>query len=208
MTTANTVRINAYTYDQLDEAAQDRVRIWINEDDNWWCEDIIDWRKEEANKRGAYIDAIYFCASHSQGDYAAMHGQVDVIEWLCASDDASEVELGQRLQSYRDRDLIWDDMATLRDSRGWQDITCRLQGIDTDYITEEDGVSPEQFDRDLEQAEHLFDQSIRDFNHKTLQMLYDELDYLYSDEYVREMCEANGYLFNEHGDPIHHLAIA
>lgn len=200
--TANTIQVNAYTYDQLDEAAQDRVRMWINEVEYWWYEDIIDWRKEEANKRGAHIDAIYFSAGYSQGDYAAMEGQVDVIEWLCTG-DASEAELGQRLQAYRDKDLIWDDMATLRDNRGWQDIVCHLQGIDADDIVEEeDGVSPEQFSRDLEQAEDYFEQSIRDFNHDTLRMLYDELDYLYSDEYIKEVCEANEYLFDEYGDLI------
>jgi len=203
MTTATTTQINVYTYDQLDHAAQDRVRIWVNENDDWWYEHIIDWRKEEANKRGAYINHVYFCASHTQGDYAAMEGQVDVIEWLCASDDASEAELGQRLQAYRDKDLIWDDMATLQSGRGWQDITCHLQGIDTDYITEEeDGVSPEQFSRDLEQVEEVFGQSIRNYNHDTLRMLYKELDYLYSDEYVKEMCEANEYLFDEYGNLI------
>ena len=201
------ITIKGYTFDQLSESAKNKVREWIAEneiystDEYYWNEEFsyiltekysdynimlhdlnVDWdsygRCSVKLKQGkiwpAFESILVNCAKQVLKDLPTFHNKPELLE------DWSR-ETGS--------DMYWDN-GYFTFYSGMNDI----DGYDGYQLSEKiadlcNNAYEEQIEPVLQNIAHDFQKAVDDFN-----------EYSYSDEFVKETCDANEYLFDENGN--------
>jgi hypothetical protein len=206
-----TVEIQAYTFQELTEKAKQEVITRLAPDHEWW-DYIYEQAKEEGKALGFEIDRINFSDFYSQGDGACWVGIVRLKQWL-------ELNKPHDPHSHIALALIEDGWASdvvhiaTHHSRYSHSNTMNHEGFN---IVEPVGdMTIEVGDMFVgANVKQLFDsigagyfdsllvdvlQSARDYADKIYVHLRDEYEWLCSEEYITELCDANEYLFDASG---------
>jgi hypothetical protein len=200
-----TIEINAYEFGELSEKAKDKVRKWCNSDmqlfDKYTKEE---WERRLEELGYSDIDIQYsgFC---SQGDGASIACSVDVRSFLTRND----------LLSRFSPVIKWIDacgeelhISILRKQWGNYVHEKFLYYISEDMInTLEDNaikVNKTKLGIIVAIAELVLEE-VQEKSRELYSFLEADYDYHYTDEYVADMCEANQYLFDAYGEPVHNL---
>lgn len=207
--TMKTMQIEAYTYTELGQTAKDKVKQWLNEDmqlfdkytQEMWEEDLLKLGYEECD--------IQYSGFWSQGDGASIACAVNLETYIKAN------KLGKRFASllYWIRATNYNYVHIKRERWGnyvhekllYQDTTQMIEELDSyfHYVKE----IPEKAYNQLEEIAGIAWCDVVDKSRELYKWLEADYDWHYTDEYMVDMCEANEYLFDEYGDPVHHLEI-
>ncbi len=184
-----------YTFDELEDSAKERAReivgTWNQE---WENENLSDMFAEYLEEQGFPTDNINYSLSSSQGDGVAFYGSVDLDKWLTVN---------KRKTYYR----------TLRGYDPWAKIdktslsnhyshayTMIVLTDSTGYSYSTNSKVDENRERLLDELQDELAESVQDMSHKLEKLGYEVFEYAYSDEVVRDSCEANDYRFTERGE--------
>ena len=182
----------------------------LTPDHDWWdCiyEDAI----TQGHDLGFDILNIYFSGFYSQGDGAFWTGFVDMVRWLekhKQGDAHAQIVLALMENG-------WVDYSLLIGSRGRDSHSSNMT---REHVTAVAPVTESVLEKgmfvgasvsNLMQAlpdSYLDDianealEAARDYADDIYKRLRDEYDYLCSEEYIAELCDANEYLFDENGN--------
>jgi hypothetical protein len=205
-----TVEIQAYTFQELTEKAKQEVITRLAPDHEWW-DYIYEQAKEEGKALGFEIDRINFSDFYSQGDGACWVGIVRLKQWLELNkphDPHSHIALAL-IEDGWVGSIVSIDTSHSRYSHS---NTMNHGGVDILTLDEADTISEGMFAG--ANVKQLFDavgagyfdsllvdvlQSARDYADKIYVHLRDEYEWLCSEEYITELCDANEYLFDASG---------
>ena len=205
-----TIEMTAYTFQELTPKAKERACSTLQPDHEWW-DFIYDNAKEDGRELGFNIHNIYFDLSYSQGDGASWVGTVDLVKWL--EKHKPEDPQAHILAALMENDWVdaWLDIRTsnahyshsntmLRSdvtiqcedpydtlSKGMfagANVRMLMESLPDSYV---DGIADEALE------------SARDYADDIYKKLRDESEYMCSEEYIAELCDANEYLFDENG---------
>lgn len=215
-----TIRIEVFSFDELDDRAKEKARDWYREgalDYEWWdhvYEDAatigkhlgIDLKQKPVKLMGGgtrYDPSIYFSGFSHQGQGCAFEAT-----WR-----ASDVNL-QALKEYAPQDEklheIGGTLAEIAkaypnataDCEAYRDVNQRVSASLNVERDEEEEHSLEEWNRiedEEKEQEEVIEEAIRDFAHWIFKSLEKEYDYRMSDETIDEDIIANDYEFNENG---------
>ena len=210
-----TVEIQAYTFQELTEKAKQEVITRLAPDHEWW-DYIYEQAKEEGKALGFEIDTINFSGFYSQGDGACWVGIVRLKQWL---------ELNKPHDTNAHIVLALIDNGWVEESVGIATHHSRYSHSNTMTVGHIEYSEPilEYQDSDTLSKEGLFEgakvaglyeamgygyfdvireeilSSARDYADKIYVHLRDEYEWLCSEEYITELCDANEYLFDASG---------
>ena len=208
-----TVEITGYTFQELTPQAKEQACSTLQPDnDCYWHEFIIDNAKEDGKALGFDIQDITFSGFCSQGDGASWSGYVDMVEWL----DKHKPEDAQAHVVIALIENGWVDAyidITANDSHYSHSNTMRRGDVSIQGEDENDTIYkgmfaganvctlmealPDSYVDDI--ADEVL-QSARDYADEIYKQLRDEYEYMCSEEYIAELCDANEYLFNKKGE--------
>lgn len=205
--------ITAYKYQDLSREARWTVAYWLHDGDADLWEDVKEHWMEQLTALG-YDDVDFkFSGFSSQGDGASIACKVDAQQFI------KRHKLGRKFQSL----LYW-----LRKEGGTGYIQVRratyphyvhqyMIDANADDMIHDLYTIPQLNDATLLQDHPAIHQAeelaklviveVREWSMKIYAALQEEWDYRLSDEYMIETCDANEYLFDESGDPVHHLKV-
>lgn len=201
-----------FTFDELDDKAKDRVREWLSPDNDWWRDTYVSCKEEYATK-GVIIDDIFF----SIPEGAVWKGSINVkdwlqqrvdtdpegaaptyvhdVAWLHAMDTDAVYLMYQRVKTtgaryhtsvMQEEDMLDEDNAAVYTlgpfaGAGVVELLVELAGGGTHSVHyklfEELNARVEEIDKDI------------------YKRIKQEYEYLMSNAYIAETCEANGYVF-------------
>lgn len=176
--------------------------------EGWW-DYIYEDAKENGKDLGFQIEVIYFSGFHSQGDGASWSGSVDVIEWLEKNkkDDPKaqilielvedgwinkRVVISTNWRYSHAGSMNYDDVEMVEPVEGSVVSKGILKGAPVKSLIEA------ACDLLLTLPDDILE-SAKDYAHDIYRNLRDEYEYLCSEQYIVEMCDANEYLFSEDG---------
>ena len=189
--------ITVYNFDELSSEAKDRVCQWFNSDGYHFAEEALDSLKK--------------LAEHFNGK---------LVNWSIDLDCYSRSSA-----SFRMPDIGYGEFARLLGELGTYDPTtlrgngdCKLTGVCSDewaidglreafaaYMPPDE--STERFDADGDELDDWDLMSSEDVTelmqsafHNWLKIANEDWEYQCSEEYVKENCEANDYMFYENGE--------
>lgn len=183
-------------------------------DYEWW-DDTIANAKEYGESKGFDIRDIHFTGFYSQGDGACWVGRVDIVEWLEINkpeDPRAHILSALIENDWIDRYLVIEQNPSRYShsntmQRSDASINCEDED---DFISKADmfqGASVRNLMQSLPDTylNDISDEILADarcYANDIYNQLRDEYEHLCSEEVVAEMCDANDYLFDEHGDLI------
>lgn len=193
-----------YTYDKLSEEAQENVKQWYLDDP-----DRVEFFYDDIVERLAYdypnseLD-VEFDLSYTQGDGLNIYGKFymgDFLPYFKVSEDKKSL-----MKSYIDEISGYEDAwVKLSENRRYAYSMKFVDKEDTDWLTDE----LVNYLNDSGRFEIVDDGLIRDFYTQLFEYLgnldkeleRDGYEYLYevSDEDMSDICDANGWLFDEDG---------
>lgn len=190
-----------YTYEELSDAAKERVRDWYiaTIDYDWW-EGSFDYIRDCALALGIDVDrgnyGIRFSGFYSQGDgasfvggYRYRKGWKAALKAAAGGDTLTELTtIGADLQAAQ-KPYFYGLVARVAPNRG-----CRYSHERSVYIDVEDRDG-----RDVN-ADDTLAEPLRDFMHWMYKLLEREYEWLCSEEQVADACAANGYEFDVNGN--------
>lgn len=188
-----------YSYEELAEfpEAQERARDKIGSWNAEWEGENLSYQFELIlEEQGFPTDKIEYSLGHSQGDGVAFYGSIDVNHWLTVN---------KRLTYYRTL-RTYDPYARI-DKNSWGTHYSHYNTMDviagasfhTDWWPFEDNTTDRKTQM-LGELRYELEESVQDMSHKLEKFGYDIIEHAYSDEAVRESCEANEHLFTEEGE--------
>ncbi len=181
-----------YTYDELDDSAKDRAREIIGSwNAEWEGDNLTDYFAEFLAEQGFPSDKIGYSLGHSQGDGVAFYGSINLDVWFAAN---SRKTYYRTLRNYNPWARI--------DSNSWHYSHAYTMSVtvESDYDYSSNPKVGENRERLLAELCDELEESVRDMSHKLEKWGYEAIEYCYSDEAVRENCEANEYRFTEEGE--------
>ena len=217
------ITIMGYKYSELNDTAKQRVREWHAEGMHDWWDSAYETAKEDGQAKGFDIDDIRFSGFWSQGDGASWTGRVDLPTFI-------ELNLDERSAWYGEDVILLELWRNGWIEGKWLEINvsnyhyCHSGGMRAGdnpdiplYSLDEDdiavlaegvmaGASVVQlhgsFDVGTRVSEWCDEALIqaKAFADDIYKKLEQEYDYLTGDEGVAETCDANEYLFDEHGE--------
>ena len=183
-----TITKTFYQFDELSEKAQKKAIEhfrYINVDNDFWHECIIDDRKEILKSLGFYEIKFNFSGFCSQGDGASFTGKFSIPE--------SKIELAERIrktkQNFPSVDLALFaqiDFFGAEIDRGNFEVF-RI----SNHYYHENTISS-----DFESMKEF----ARDFSQETYKALQSEFEFLTEDAQIIETIRANEYEFDENGN--------
>lgn len=211
MPQAVTITSDAYSFDELNDAAKERARNWYREGDmnefDFDCTiedftticDIIGIELEVhavklMSGKTRTEPNVYYSVGYCQSDYAAFEGAYDY-----------KATAGAKLREHAPQDSelhrIVDQLAAIQIANGFG---LRATIKYTDYygfsITVEDRRNEERDDELLSTADRDITELVKDLARWLYDQLRSEADYRSSDEAVDENIEANEYMFDKEGN--------
>lgn len=201
------VQIEAYQYAELSEEAKERVRDSLNEyAPDLWEDDKEYWLGELAALGYEDVDFAY-SGFYCQGDGASIACRVNVQQFI------KRHKAGREYRSllYWTRKVFGDGGAIrVRRERWGHYVHEYLLRADGDDLLHDLWCydAPERLETDIESLAASVLDEVREWSRKIYKSLEEQhLDH-YSDEYAEDMCEANEYLFDRRGNPVHSLVVA
>lgn len=208
-----TVCITGYKYEELDQKAKDRVGQWLNDGEEPWEDDKEYWLEELAALGYEGVDFQY-SGFYSQGDGGSITCTVNAEKFLLRN------KLGNKYRSL----LYW---LRTGDISGGIDVTRERWGnyvhqhllrANADNMVFDLFTFPQIKDYGLlhdhpvigqaKEVAQLALEEVKEWSVKIYDSLKNQWEYQFTDEYMIDMCDANEYLFDKTGKPVHHLKIA
>jgi len=176
-----TLAINAYSFSELKGEAKRRAMEWINEfifSRSSWYDSVINDAKTVGGILGLNIEAIYWDQDLRitlEGRYSYAKGWKKALKAYAPIDKDLPI-IGQELQNIQKK-CNWVYSATI--SQSWKNSI----SIESNY-PESDGSLASVIKSFCQWASHN---------------LQNEANYLESEEYMKDMADANDWLFDEKG---------
>lgn len=181
-------------------------------EDIYWHECITNNAKEDGRELGFNIHNIYFDLSYSQGDGASWVGTVDLIKWLEKhKPEDPQAHILAALMENNWVDTYMD--ITANTSRYAHSNTMQRSGVEVHCEGSDDTLSIGMFaganvrmlmeslpDSYVDGIADEALESARDYADDIYKKLRNEYEYMCSEEYIAELCDANEYLFNKKGE--------
>lgn len=182
-----------------------------------WYHSVYEMAIEDGKEKGFGIDEIQFSGFWSQGDGACWEGYINLKKWATTTaSDPSDPKLLMYMEIAEDGWAI-EEVKIMRDRISYHhegtmklitELSCYARD-DTDLMAS--GLFEgkpvlslwEAIGSDfLDELEKDILESAKDYARKIYRMLEGEYEYLTSDEYISEMCDANDWFFNEEGEMV------
>jgi len=205
-----TVTYKGYTYDQLSDKAKQKVRYWIADEDNfpgndYWDEEfsyILTNDYKQYNITMQEIDIEWDNYDRCSVDLKGGHKYWPAFKniWVsCAK------QVLKDLPTFQDKPELLEDWATEAASDQYYDGNGTFETYSG--LNDIDGYDGYQLsykisDLCAESFETEVEPVLKEIANKFEEAVEKYKDYIYSDEYARETCEANEYLFDENGNLI------
>ncbi len=207
-----TREIAVYEFDELSDKAKDKVRETFTPHDDWH-ECIYDDFIEDMKELGVMVEAMWYSGFWSQGDGASWEGRVDMQAYLLHTMEDNlqrEVLLQAMREGYTNNTLLIQHKIKHYVHNGCMYIDGALEVYAGDEECFAGGVFAganvvERMEA-LEWNENALTEltsEVLAWAKKKTKELYKNLKTKYkyqrSDEYLKEMCDSNEYVFTEDG---------
>lgn len=210
MTMTTNVTVKAYRFEELSDKGKEKVVSWLNDGvmdtDSYECE--VDNTKDDLKELGYEDIDIKWSGFYSQGDGAAITCNTDVVTFIKRNKWAKKYA---SLYYWAQKEKMYIGVKQQSYSRYNHENTLysEYESAEDDlYGYEESGfnVSPKAFEQ-LKSCAADFLEEVKTKSQELFSRLQKECDYHYSEEYIKDMCDANEYIFDEYGKPIHHIIV-
>lgn len=227
-----TVCITGFTYAELDQDAKYRVGHWFNDDRDLWEEDKDYWQEQLEALGYADVD-FRFSGFYSQGDGASIACSVDAVQfikrhklgnkyrsllyWLTHENVTRTIDV-VRSKSMRyvhqymidaNADSMIYDLNTIPQINNYQPVVGPRYEYGELYNPNFDwSVYDHPAVSQANQLAAYVLEEVREQSMRIYRVLQDEYESWFTDEVMIENCEANEYVFDNTGRPIHHMRIA
>ena len=201
----------SYTFEELSERAKDRVREWLAPDYDWWDRalDMLDEdskeyhididRKTRIGRMGRMYSELRLFFDNRYGFDVTFDGDLDIRAAVADWQDEVHQSLGVVLFT----EGAIHNRVDIKEGKLGDIETCYH-----DYEVESGPMQGASIEALLDAAESLgyftrleayLVEKVEAFKEHAEKMLEEEYEYLSSDEYIAETCEANDYRFDEDG---------
>lgn len=195
---------NLYTFDELSEAAKEKVKQWWL-DDSIRNDDLYDIIMEELSENFPHSELkVQYDLGYSQGDGLNIYGRLHMDDFL-PHFDASEESKTLMSAYINELDRYGEAWVELSDNRRYGYSMKFIDAKDTNWLTEttvENLENSEQFETiDAKLIESFYSQLftyMESLDHQWEKFGYEYL-YEISDEEMADICDVNGYEFYEDG---------
>lgn len=197
-----TMTINIYQFDELNDKAQETALNWMRsteEESIYLDESVCDALDASLKEDAPGLEVSECCLNYSQGDGVKFEGEMDVRE--CGKFDEEVKQVSALLDEY---DNQWTAIV-IAEPDYLSNVTHVDVVIDA-WCGDRVAAGPERYDaleKAVEEAAELLQKSaasfIADLSYEYRRMGYDQIDYLLSDEVLAETIRANEYWFTETG---------
>lgn len=202
----------SYTFEELSERAKDKVREWLSPDHDWW-DSVYDTLDEDSKEHHIILDrkhrplrsgrtvtelCLYFDSRY--GYDVTFEGDLDIRAAVADWQDEVHQSLGVVLFT----EGAIHNRVDIKEGKLGDIETCLH-----DCEVESGPMQGASIEALLDAAEELgyftrleayLESKVKAFKKHAEKMLEDEYEYLSSDEYIAETCEANEYRFDEDGN--------
>jgi hypothetical protein len=183
-----------YKFDELPEDAQEKALDWFRNSnmEHYDSDDMKSMFEEYLEERGLPNDTVEFSINHSQGDGVSFYGGMD----------KEDCEKFMEFYEYADRNRIAElDGITARigpkhGSRHYGRGSIEIKRVELWDEPEELTDSDEDLINDFYS---FLQDKIEEVASELETMGYKELEWITSDEYIKDQIEANDYEFTEDG---------
>lgn len=205
-----TKQITAYKFQELSGKAKQEVCYALAPNDYEWWDHIYDQAKEEATPLGFSIHHIYFTGFYSQGDGASWTGYVDMVRWLeknKPNDANAHIMLALMEEGWIEKQMVISTSGRYQHSNTMQRGELYSVAPDADAVFIKGmfaGLSVANLIEALPcgYLDDIADEALHEARRYADDIFYKlrhEYDHLCSPEVIEELCDANEYLFTEHG---------
>lgn len=203
------ILVNAYKFEDLSDRAKEKVANWINEYD--WDRDLydceVDYWKEEILSPLGYSDI--------EIQWSGFYGNDDGASIICTVNVADFIKRNKYGNKYRSLNY-WAKQCNMTvdirrqsyyrgvDHRG---LYSSVDDAKSNLYSYDDNITPVS-DLAYSQLDSCASDILEEVADKSQELYYSlrrEYDSHWEEEYIRDMCDANEYLFDEDGKPVHHL---
>lgn len=206
----NTIKIHAYKYQDLSEKAKEKVKYWFDEDTDLFPQWEREYWSEELAKLGYEDCDFQYCISYSQGDGASIACSVNVQQFI------KRHKLGKKYASLmywlrrNMKDFHTDSSIHIKRSLWPNYVHDGMLYADTESIFDDLTYysAPGKAIDQVAEIANMILAEVQEQSRKLYKQLLAEHEYHFTDEYMIDVCDANEYLFDEYGDPVHHLEVA
>lgn len=207
-----TREIAVYEFDELSDEAKDKVRQTFTPHDDWH-ECIYDDFIEDMKELGGMVEAMWYSGFWSQGDGASWEGSVDMEQYLLRTMEDNlqrEVLLQAMREGYASNALLIRRKVGHYAHDGCMYIDDALEVYAGDEECFAGGVFAganvvermEALEWNENALAELISEVLAWAKEKAGELyknLETEYEYQRSDEYLKEMCDSNEYVFTEDG---------
>jgi len=201
--------IQAFEFSELNDEAKDKVRYWVNDD--FVIETVSDTIENDLEYYGLEINAKSLTWDIDRAWSIAFDGEVKEEKALVCKAIVSALTDRQArcLLAWIDHGLMTLSVG-IRSQRYGQDYGLKVE-LETDYndpFPYNPHYAPEKltgFEALLHKVEEYIEDYVKDIAEKALRNGREDYEYQFTDEAVKESCDANEYRFDCYGNPIHHL---
>lgn len=206
--------INVYKFDELSKEVQEKAINKYRESIEWSIEseDITSNFKYTLDELGLPTDDVEWSLSHCQGDGVAFYGYVDMPRV------ARRLLEGESLELYKliEAEGLTIEAKLYRNSFGYHyshynTMEVEISGDSDETVMEnlypELEYETDEYAEKLIKIENLFSEleskileDAKDVSIKLEREGYEHIDYINSDEYIKEIIEANDYEFTADGN--------
>jgi hypothetical protein len=213
-----TTQIQVYEFSELAYRAKQNAITEYGQPPDDWHEEIYARAKEDGPARGFHLDEIQYCGFHSQGDGASWTGYIDLanfIEYHSKPEDADYTQYVVLRELIKDG---WCEEKVVVSRNGFyynHSGTMKTQGIDDRIHYAEDdsvvdgGILEGANVKDLAKSvgtDELFNEldnwslhKAQKFADEIYKQLKEEYEAYTSEEYFIDLCDINGWRFDQRG---------
>lgn len=214
----DTVQIKAYEFDELPHNAKYHTIAEYGQPPDDWYEDIINRAKEEGPARGFNIDEVLFTGFHSQGDGASWTGHVDLVAFIAYHSKPEDKDYAEHtilVELIKDgwceekveisRTGFYYNHSGMMRSAGIDD---RLYYADEQSAIDRgilEGANVQELAKSID-YEYLLNQldewllgKAQKYADEIFKQLREEYDSYTSEEYFKDLCDINGWRFDQRG---------
>lgn len=195
--------IQTYDFQELEGKAKQRAVDWLAE---LVSEDIVDRVSDlfqtELSQRGLDTLKAHWSLNHVQGDGVWFSGMVDL----------ATIEAIQGEEGHGDQQADEGNIEAIRKAADGHELSVSVRFEDYRSRMEATVEHLCYGDCDANRAEaaelntrDAVEEWLKDLAYRFARMGYAEADYVEEEDYLAEIAEANEYLFDKEGRPIHHL---
>lgn len=201
---AKQIKISAYEYEELSDKAKTKVQEWLNSDWGFDKYSQEEWVKKLEELGYSDIEMQY-TGFYSQGDGASITCRVDIRKFLTRNDLLTRFSpvikwLEEEEQYFSIQRKQWGHYA--------HEKLLYFSSEDLEATLESYGIEINKTIAGIIQAVgELILQEVQEKSVELYEWLRTDYEYQHTDEYMTDMCEANQYLFDLYGNPIHHLEV-